>query len=110
VAEAVSYIVQAAHGLQAAHARGIIHRDVKPSNLLCDRQGAVKILDLGLARLVGPAREVLDARGPGPLTGSDRIVGTIDYMAPEQGCSGGEVDYRGGSPGSRHPFASPGPG
>jgi hypothetical protein len=94
VAEAVSYIVQAAHGLQAAHARGIIHRDVKPSNLLCDRQGAVKILDLGLARLVGPAREVLDARGPGPLTGSDRIVGTIDYMAPEQGCSGGEVDYR----------------
>ena len=51
VAQAVDYIVQAARGLEYAHGQGVVHRDIKPSNLLLDRNGTVKILDMGLARL-----------------------------------------------------------
>lgn len=94
VPEAVDYIRQVARGLQAAHASGIIHRDVKPANLVRDPSGLIKILDMGVARLVGLERETIDSRDLDTLTSADQIVGTIDFMAPEQASAGGTVDHR----------------
>lgn len=73
--EAAGYILQAAQGLAAAHRQAIIHRDVKPSNMLLDAAGCLKVADLGLARFM------VDAQ-PGTVTG--QILGTAEYMAPEQ--------------------------
>ena len=56
VDEAISFIIQAARGLETAHADGVIHRDIKPANLLLDKKGTVKILDMGLARLESAER------------------------------------------------------
>lgn len=94
VAEAVEYIAQAARGLSAIHAAGIIHRDIKPSNLLRDRQGTIKILDLGLARITSPALGIASEHLREPLTLEDQVVGTVGYMAPEQAEGGREVDHR----------------
>jgi formylglycine-generating enzyme required for sulfatase activity len=81
VAQAIDFIKQAALGLAHAHAAGIIHRDVKPANLLVDGSNTVKVLDLGLARLSLP-----DAPPPvSDLTGGSVVMGTAAYMAPEQG-------------------------
>lgn len=74
--EATGYILQAARGLAAAHRRAIIHRDVKPSNMLLDAAGCLKVADLGLAR------HMIEAR-PGTVSG--QILGSPSYMAPEQG-------------------------
>ena len=95
VDRAVDYLLQAATGLDYAHARGIIHRDIKPSNLLVDSAGVVKVLDLGLARLVQEAASKPD-RDPGEdtVTEENQIVGTIDYMSPEQADSSAEMDER----------------
>jgi serine/threonine protein kinase len=68
----------AALGLAAAHAQGLIHRDIKPSNLLLSKQGQVKVLDLGLARLLAEEHQ------PRQLTQSGQVLGTPDFMAPEQ--------------------------
>jgi WD40 repeat protein len=92
--EAVGYLAQVARGLSAAHARGIIHRDVKPSNLLSDRQGTIKILDLGLACLANPSPDGICRQDPATLTRADQLLGTVDYMAPEQAGSSGRVDQR----------------
>jgi serine/threonine-protein kinase len=80
VAEAVEYVRQAALGLQHAHERGLVHRDVKPSNLMVTPAGTVKLLDLGLAR-----REALgETEASSTLTRDGLVLGTPDYIAPEQ--------------------------
>jgi serine/threonine-protein kinase len=73
-AEAVPLIQQAAHALQAAHNAGLVHRDVKPGNLLVTPDGQVKITDFGIAR----------AGGQAPLTRTGEVMGTAQYLAPEQ--------------------------
>jgi serine/threonine protein kinase len=88
IADACELVRQAALGLQFAHEAGLVHRDVKPSNLLVTRQGQVKVLDLGLALLHAAPDET------GELTGSNQWMGTADFMAPEQGISAHTVDIR----------------
>src|SRR5262249_61630765 len=79
VERAVSYILQAARGLAHAHAAGVVHRDVKPSNLLVDAHDTVKVLDLGLARVAAEGGQTA-----GDLTSQDVVLGTAAYMPPEQ--------------------------
>ena len=80
VIEAVRITSHAAEALGYAHANGLIHRDVKPANLMVDRQGRFKLLDLGLAR------NLADQTDPAAhqLTGSGAVLGTVDFLAPEQ--------------------------
>jgi serine/threonine protein kinase len=84
------YLRQAALGLQHAHEAGLVHRDMKPANLLLDRQGVVKVLDLGLAHfLTRVPAEVFACNDT-----AKRILGTDDYLAPEQIVDSDEVDIR----------------
>jgi serine/threonine-protein kinase len=85
-ATAVAIAAQTCDGLGAAHAAGVIHRDIKPGNLLLTPTGVVKICDFGIARLQ-------DAAGQANLTGMGGALGSIHYMAPEQ-ATGGPVDAR----------------
>ena len=89
-AATISIIRQAAQGLAYAHGKGIVHRDVKPANLLVDQSGTAKVLDLGLARI--QAQEGSDA-GP-DLTRTGAVMGTVDFMAPEQAVSTHAADER----------------
>ena len=79
---------EVASGLQYAHAQGVVHRDIKPSNLMLSRNGSIKILDLGLATLGGLHGAVDE------LTTVGQLMGTLDYMAPEQCGNNHEVDQR----------------
>ncbi len=74
VPEAVAYAIEIARGLQAAHDRDIVHRDVKPQNVLLDEEGAARVTDFGIARS-------LTDQG---LTADGRVLGTTDYVSPEQ--------------------------
>jgi serine/threonine protein kinase len=86
---ACEYMRQAALGLQHAHEQGLVHRDVKPSNLIVTPAGVLKILDLGLARLSAPL-----APANGPITQVGAFMGTPDFIAPEQANDPRDADIR----------------
>jgi ankyrin repeat protein/serine/threonine protein kinase len=95
VAEACDYIRQAAIGLQHAHERGMVHRDIKPHNLMVTADGTVKILDFGLASLTPEAiadAETVEAHGD--LTAAGAIMGTPDFISPEQADDARGADIR----------------
>jgi serine/threonine protein kinase/Leucine-rich repeat (LRR) protein len=90
VSQACDCIRQAASGLQHAHEHGLVHRDIKPGNLLLTAQGTVKILDMGLARWQRGATEDSSSS----LTQEGSIMGSLDYIAPEQALDSHAVDIR----------------
>jgi serine/threonine-protein kinase len=89
-AKKLSWLVEVARGLAAAHRAGLVHRDIKPDNVMITADGAVKILDFGIARDAEMASNDVDSRAataaaPLPsLTAAGQILGTVQYMAPEQ--------------------------
>ena len=83
---AADYIRQAAEGLSHGHGRKMIHCDIKPSNLLVNNQGVVKIVDMGLPRLTGDEEDADQD--------DDRVLGTVDYLAPEQALKEPDFDHR----------------
>jgi len=90
IKEAVAYIIQAARALEHAHANGVIHRDVKPANLIADSQGLLKIVDMGLAKIQEGENEDKISM----LTTNTAIMGSADFMSPEQTVSTKNVDTR----------------
>jgi eukaryotic-like serine/threonine-protein kinase len=98
---AIELAIQMAHGLAAAHDKGVIHRDLKPDNLWITTEGRLKILDFGLAKLVASAGRgsesylATEAGSPGPVAHTEKgmILGTLGYMSPEQ-VRGETVDAR----------------
>ena len=89
VATAADAVAQAAAGLQHAHERGFVHRDIKPGNLIRDRFGSVKILDMGLARsFEDPNHKLTETLDSGA------VVGTADYISPEQALNAPNIDIR----------------
>ncbi|MBP1607152.1 MAG: serine/threonine protein kinase, partial [Acidobacteria bacterium] len=84
--EAAEIGVAVAEGLAAAHAKGIVHRDIKPDNLFITSEGRVKILDFGLARSTGAVAAATSAGSAPTMMGSGAgvVLGTIGYMSPEQ--------------------------
>ncbi|NJL28911.1 MAG: protein kinase [Thermoanaerobaculia bacterium] len=92
--EVVDLGIQIAQGLAAAHKAGIVHRDLKPANVMLSPEGRPKLLDFGLAKMVGNGdSHVSEVREEGPLTREGMIVGTVPYMAPEQ-LQGARADAR----------------
>ncbi len=87
-AEALAIVPQICEALQYAHSEGILHRDIKPDNILLDAKGRVKIADFGIAKLLN------ETSGQDSLTGSGATLGTVHYMAPEQIERPNEVDHR----------------
>lgn len=103
---AAGFILQAARGLKFAHERGIVHRDIKPDNLMINDQGLIKIADLGLAKMRDQEEKTMLAgvgteagrsmlrKAKGDLTMNDIAMGTPAYMPPEQARDAGSVDHR----------------
>lgn len=117
--EALAIVPQICDALQYAHDQGIVHRDIKPENILMDRRGRVKLADFGLAKIVaqasppassggvsaatpepgetgpgGPENRQMGTPAPRDLTNTGKIMGTPQYMSPEQIETPGEVDHR----------------
>ena len=86
--EVLHLLRQVGAALEYAHRQGVVHRDIKPTNIMIDREGNAFLTDLGIARIVNPQETDLN------ITGTDVIVGTPDYMAPEQTMDGDTVDHR----------------
>ena len=93
VRKAVEFALQTARGLAAAHERGIVHRDLKPENLFLTRDGVVKILDFGLAKLIVPEVTSETSVATASFTEVGVVLGTAGYMSPEQ-VRGQVVDHR----------------
>jgi len=87
--DACRVIIDAAHGLQHAHQQGLIHRDVKPSNLFRTDEDDIKVLDFGLVQLSANSMDRVDA-----LTETGLVLGTVDFMSPEQALDSRSVDPR----------------
>ncbi len=87
VPEAIHYVLQVAAGLAHAAARGVVHRDIKPSNIIITPTGRAKLVDMGLARSLGPQAD-------GELTHSGVTLGTFDYISPEQALEPRDADAR----------------
>jgi serine/threonine protein kinase len=87
VAEALHYMLQVAAGLAHAARRGVVHRDIKPSNIIVTPNGRAKLVDMGLARSLGPQAD----KG---LTQSGVTLGTFDYISPEQALEPRDADVR----------------
>jgi len=86
---ACDFIAQAAAGLQHAHEKGFVHRDIKPGNMIRDKSGTVKILDMGLARLSGSEHDKITEH-----LDAGAVVGTADFIAPEQALNNTPIDIR----------------
>jgi eukaryotic-like serine/threonine-protein kinase len=85
--KAADYIAQVSRGLAHAHAMGLVHRDIKPANCLLDKNQVVKLLDMGLARLI-------DDEASLTLDNNENVLGTADYLAPEQALNSHKADAR----------------
>jgi serine/threonine-protein kinase len=87
------WVLEIARALAAAHQRGVVHRDVKPENVMVRHDGSLKVLDFGIARKVSVQSSALATHASTLATRDDELVGTVLYMAPEQ-FRGGAVDAR----------------
>ena len=101
--EALEIVPQICDALQYAHDTGIVHRDIKPANILMDRKGRVKVADFGLAKLIGASQQTVETLASNAAarvgetahpTDSGKVVGTPQYMSPEQVSTPCEVDHR----------------